>query len=43
MKRSVSAFLLLVVLGLGTAFVATTVFSTYAGAEGDTNRQNSGG
>jgi hypothetical protein len=37
MKRSIGAFLLLLVLGLGTAFVATSMFSTYAGAEGDQN------
>lgn len=37
MKKSVGAFLLLLVLGLGTAFVATSAFSTYAGASDSAN------
>lgn len=37
MKRSARALLVLMVLGLGTAFVATSLWSTYAVANGDGN------
>lgn len=39
MKRSLRAFLLLVAVGLGTTFVASAVFGTYAAAD-DTNLQS---
>lgn len=37
MKRSISAFLLVVALGLGGAFVATAVMTSYAVANGGSN------
>ncbi|HXC27507.1 MAG TPA: hypothetical protein VNV38_06075 [Stellaceae bacterium] len=40
MKRSLSAFLLLVAVGLGAAFAASAVFGTYAAAQ-DTNSNSS--
>ena len=35
MKRSITALLLALVLGLGTAFVVTAEVSTFASANGD--------
>jgi hypothetical protein len=43
MKRSIFALLLLLGVGLGFAFVGTTVFSTSAGANGDGSAPNGSG